>query len=50
MNDADMRTAVSTLGAQLLAKLEEGQNVALGIQLSEDGLTITEVAVKEKQG
>ncbi len=46
--DAEIRTVVADLSAQLVAKLEEGKNVALGLVLSEEGLTITEVASKKK--
>lgn len=48
VSDEDMRTAVSDLSAQLLAKIENNLNVALGIELSEEGLLIQEVAVEEK--
>lgn len=47
-NDAEIRTAVSNLSSQLLAKLQEGKNIALGINLSEEGLIIKEVAVNDK--
>ncbi len=46
--DAEIRTVVTDLSAQLVAKLDEGKNVALGLVLSEEGLSITEVASKEK--
>lgn len=48
VSDVDMRTAVSNLSSQLLAKLQEGKNIALGINLSEEGLIIKEVAVNDK--
>lgn len=48
VNDADMRTAVSNLSTQLLAKLQEGKNIALGINITDAGLAISEVAVKDK--
>lgn len=48
VSHADMRTAVSTLSTQLAAKLEEGKNVALGLNLSKGGLEIIEIAVKDK--
>lgn len=47
-SDAEIRTVVADLSAQLVAKLDKGKNVALGLVLSEKGLTITEVASKEK--
>jgi uncharacterized membrane protein len=47
-SDADLRTAVANLGAQLVAELENGNNVAFGITHTEDGLTISEVAVNKK--
>ncbi|MBE2222868.1 MAG: DUF1269 domain-containing protein [Anaerolineae bacterium] len=48
VNDADMRTAVSTLSTQLAAHLEAGKNVALGLKLAESGLEIIEITVKDK--
>lgn len=48
VSDADIRTAVSNLSTQLAAKLEAGQNVALGLNLSEGNLEIIEIAVKDK--
>ncbi len=48
VTNAEIRTAVSTLSTQLAAKLEEGQNVALGINLSQEGLEIIEIAVNDK--
>lgn len=47
-SDTQIRTLVADLSAQLVAHLDEGKNVALGLILSEEGLTITEVASKEK--
>lgn len=46
--DAEIRATVADLSAQLVAKLEEGKNVALGLVLSDAGLEIKEVASKEK--
>jgi len=48
VSDADMRTAVSNLSTQLAAKLEEGKNVALGLNLSEDGLEVIEITINDK--
>lgn len=48
ISDADMRTTVSNLSAQLVAQLEQGKNVALGLRHTAEGLTIVEVAVKDK--
>lgn len=47
VSDAEIRTAVADLSTQLVAKLEEGMNVALGLVFAGDSLTITEVAVKD---
>lgn len=48
VNDADMRTAVSTLSTQLADKLSEGKNIALGLILKEEGLEIIEITVNDK--
>jgi uncharacterized membrane protein len=47
-NDTDLRATIATLGEQLVAQLEQGNNVALGLTHTDEGLTIIEVAVKEK--
>ena len=46
-SDAKIRTTVADLSAQLVAGLDKGKNIALGLTLSADGLAITEVASKE---
>ena len=45
---AEIRKIVSELSTQLAAKLEAGKSVALGINLSQDGLEIVEVTVNDK--
>lgn len=45
---AEIKKIVSELSTQLTAKLEEGKSVALGINLSQDGLEIVEVTVNDK--
>ena len=45
---AEIRKVVSELSTQLAAILETGKSVALGINLSPDGLEIVEVTVNDK--
>lgn len=45
---AEIKKIVSELSTQLTAKLEAGKSVALGINLSQDGLEIVEVTVNDK--
>lgn len=45
---AEIKKMVSELSTQLAAKLDTGKSVALGINLSQDGLEIVEVAVEDK--
>ncbi|MBE2222865.1 MAG: hypothetical protein IAF02_15075 [Anaerolineae bacterium] len=45
---AQIKKMVSELSAQLAAELEAGKSVALGINLSQDGLEIVEVTVNDK--
>ena len=45
---AEIKKIVSELSTQLTAKLEAGKSVALGINLSQDGLKIVEVTVSDK--
>ncbi len=45
---AEIKKVVSELSAQLAAKLETGKSVAFGINLSQDGLGIVEVAANDK--
>lgn len=47
VSDADMRTAVSEVGTELAARLDEGKSVALGLVLTEKGLAATEVAADD---
>jgi uncharacterized membrane protein len=43
----DIRGAVHNLSTEISSRLEEGQSMALGIILSEEGLAVKEVAVGE---
>lgn len=45
---AEIKEMVLELSTQLAAKLEAGKSVALGINLSQDGLEIVEVTVNDK--
>jgi len=46
-NEADMRAAVSEMGAELASKLDEGKAVALGMLLTEEGIAVTEIAADD---